>query len=316
MDRYHQTVLKEEVLNILRPQPGMIYLDGTLGSGGHAQAILNASSPTGRLIGVDWDEEALETAKFRLEEFGRRVIFFRDNFKNVGRILKGLSVASLDGVLLDLGISSEQLEKADRGFAFLSEGKLDMRMDRRRKRSAYHLVNELPAPELERILWQYGEERWTKKIVRAIRHRRTGGHPITTTKELAEIVASAIPRAHHPKRVHPATKCFQALRIAVNDELGNLETFLQEIVKFLKPGAKIVVISFHSLEDRIVKRYFKSWAEGCTCPPQLPRCVCGRKKMLKILTRSPIIPSPEEIRENPRSRSAKLRAAERCTSMN
>ncbi len=299
---------------MLRPQPGMLYFDGTLGSGGHAQAILNASSPTGRLIGVDWDEEALEIAKSRLKEFGQRVMFVQDNFKNVGRLLKDLAVVSLDGALLDLGVSSEQLEKADRGFSFLSGGKLDMRMDRRRERSAYHLVNELKAPELERILWQYGEEKWARKIVRAIRLRRTRGHPITTTKDLAEIVASAVPRAHHPKRVHPATRCFQALRIAVNDELGNLEAFLQEIVKFLKPGAKIVIISFHSLEDRIVKRSFKSWAGGCKCPPQLPRCICGKKKMLEVLTRSPIIPSPEEIRENLRSRSAKLRAAERCIS--
>ena len=314
MDQYHRTVLKQEVIDFLKPQPGMLYLDGTLGSGGHAQAILNASSPTGRLIGVDWDEEALKVARIRLKEFGRRVIFIRDNFKNVGRLLQSLNVTSLDGALLDLGVCSEQLEKADRGFSFLSEARLDMRMDRRKKESAFHLVNKLNASDLERIIRQYGEEKWARRVVRAIRLRRTRTRPITTTTELAEIVTSAIPRAHHPKRIHPATRCFQALRIAVNDELGNLETFLQEIVKFLNPGAKIAIISFHSLEDRIVKRSFKSWAGECKCPPHLPQCVCGKEKMLETLTRSPIIPSPEEVRENLRSRSAKLRAAERCLS--
>ncbi|UCD86085.1 MAG: 16S rRNA (cytosine(1402)-N(4))-methyltransferase RsmH [Deltaproteobacteria bacterium] len=311
MEQYHRTVLKDEVIDFLNPQTGMLYFDGTLGSGGHAQAILRASSPAGRLIGVDWDEEALKVARIRLKEFGRRVIFVRDNFKNVGRFLKSLNVSSLDGALLDLGVSSEQLEQADRGFSFLSEARLDMRMDRRKKRSAFHLVNRLNASELERLIRQYGEEKWAKKIVKAIILRRTGGHPITTTTELAGIVNAAIPRTYRPKRIHPATRCFQALRIAVNDELGNLETFLREIVRFLTPGAKILIISFHSLEDRIVKRAFKSWAEGCECPPHLPKCVCGREKMLKILTRSPIIPSPEEVRENLRSRSAKLRVAER-----
>ncbi len=310
----HVPVLLKETISYLNLKPHGTYVDGTIGSGGHALSILKETSPHGRLIGIDWDASQVELAKERLEDFQDRVVIVNDNFIHLKEILKDLKIDSVDGILLDLGLSFAQLKNSSRGFSFAKEGPLDMRFNKNSTRTASDLVNYCPQGQLEKILWQYGEERWAKRITEAIvRHRKKS--PITTTTELSEICKSAIPVKYHPKKIHPATKTFQAFRIAVNDELTNLEKIIKEGVKLLKEKGRFCIISFHSLEDRIVKNSFKSLEKGCVCPPFWPRCNCHGKKELRVINKKPITPFEEEIRANPRARSAKLRATEKGGSL-
>jgi 16S rRNA (cytosine1402-N4)-methyltransferase len=310
---FHTPVLLAEVLEGLGCAPGGVYLDGTLGEGGHAEAILRASSPDGRLIGLDQDEEAVAFSKRRLEDFGERATLMHASFFNLGEIAEGLGIREVDGVLLDLGISSRQLAVPDRGFSFMKDGPLDMRMDRCRERTAADLVNRLSEAELEEILKVYGEERWARRIAQAVVRERSI-HPITQTLSLSDIVKRAIPRRFQSPDRHPATRTFQALRIAVNEELEGLAEAIRQGVHLLKPGGRIGVISFHSLEDRIVKEVYGELGRGCVCPRSFPVCVCGRKSVLQRVTRKPVCPTSLEVSRNPRARSAKLRLAERRVS--
>ena len=296
----HVPVMVEEVITCLGCEPHRTYVDATLGCGGHAREILVRTAPDGMLIGIEWDDEALEEARKVLSEFGDRVKLFRDNFTALPEILRSLKMDGVDGVLLDLGLSSLQLERGERGFSFQQEGLLDMRMDRRRVWTAANLVNRLPQREIEAILFEYGEERWAKRIAKAIVEQRAV-HPLRSTSELRRIVHQAIPRPFHSRRIDPATRTFQALRIRVNEELENLSRFLQTVWRFLKPGGRICVISFHSLEDRLVKESFRD----------LSRKDRIGGPVLRLLARKPLGPSPEEKHRNPRCRSAKLRWAER-----
>ncbi len=306
----HRSVLAAEVLRLLEPRPGGIYLDGTLGGGGHAAMILEASKPDGRLIGLDRDEDAIRAAKETLRPYGERATLAREDFRNMSGVLLGLGVDKVDGIILDLGVSSYQLEAPERGFSFSRDARLDMRMDRRQELTAWDLVNGSSVEELSRIFSEYGEEREAKRIARAIgRARET--KPVETTGELARIVAEAVPKRLQPRSIHPATRVFQALRIAVNDELGGLAAGLAAGMESLKSGGRMAVISFHSLEDRIVKTAFRDYSTGCVCPPRIPQCVCGRKPAARLLTKRAVTPSEEELSGNPRSRSAKLRAVER-----
>jgi len=299
-DAIHRPVMRTEAVRFLAPDRGGIYVDGTVGLGGHAAAIL-AAGPEVRLIGIDRDPQALRYAAARLAQFGDRVRLVHGNYRDLAEILAGLGIEAIDGFLLDLGLSSLQLDAPERGFSFRADGPLDMRMDPTQGRSAADLVNAASVEELARILRDYGEERFAGRIARAI----VAARPIETTRALAEIVRRAIPRRFHERRIDPATRTFQALRIAVNDELRNLQDGLAAGFAALRPGGVIVVISFHSLEDRIVKRFFRklatpryeSLAPGPPLPPQA-----------EVLTKKPLRPSEEEIGENPRARSAKLRA--------
>jgi 16S rRNA (cytosine1402-N4)-methyltransferase len=303
-----------EVVECLRPAPGGIYVDATLGGMGHAEAILEASRPDGLLIGIDRDHEAIERAERTLKQkYGARVMLERENFSALTEILSRLSIKAVDGIVADVGLSSYQIEDEKRGFSFLRDSKLDMRMDTRGDVTAFDLVNGLAEEELSRIFREYGEERFSRRIASAIvRQRRE--KPIETTADLAELVLSAVPKgsgAWRRDKIHPATRVFQALRIVVNDELKSLETFLSAAVNVLKPGSRVVVISFHSLEDRIVKRFFREASAECLCPPRIPKCVCGHTASLKLATTKAIRPTEAEVALNPRARSARLRAAER-----
>ena len=306
----HVPVMVKEVIQFLRPAPGQVFVDATLGSGGHAREILRLTSPSGVLIGIDWDEEAIEASRERLKDFGDRAILIRDNFIHLPDILKEHGIEGVDGLLFDLGVSALQLLSPDRGFSFQEEGPLDMRMDRRLIVTASEIVNRAPVRELERLIHKYGEERWARRIAEAIRERRERGE-IETTVELAKTVTSAIPAPFRTGDIHPATRTFQAMRIAVNRELDNLEKGLGAAVGVLKKGGRLVVISFHSLEDGLVKRGLKAWERGCICPPTQPLCTCGRVPEMRLLTKKPLTPSKEEVRQNPKARSAKLRAAEK-----
>lgn len=309
-DFRHISVLPEEVLTALRPHPGGIYVDGTLGGGGHAGLILQASAPDGILIGFDRDAEAIAAAGQRLAPFGERARLFHDNFAAIAPVLDGLGIAAIDGFLLDLGVSSHQLDQAPRGFSFLHDAPLDMRMNPQEGPSAADLVNTLSEGELARIIFDYGEERWAKRIASFIVNKR-GTHPIQTTFELVDLVKGAVPKAKWEERIHPATRTFQALRIAVNEELKSLEEGLDVLLPLLKKGGRGAVISFHSLEDRIVKGRFRGAATGCTCPKDFPACACGRVASYKVLTSKPLRPADEELERNPRSRSARLRVVEK-----
>ncbi len=309
-DFRHISVLYDEVLRYLAPHPGGVYVDGTLGGAGHARGILEASSPDGILLGFDRDQEALAAAAVRLAPYGRRVRLFHENFSRLPHVLAREGIDAIDGMMLDVGVSSHQLDKAERGFSFQQDAPLDMRMDGSTGRTAADLVNTLPEKELEQILWELGEERWARRIAAVIVAARTTA-PITTTLRLADLVKGAIPRACWEARLHPATRTFQAIRIAVNEELESLERGLVAGIESLKSGGRIVVISFHSLEDRIVKNVFNELARGCICPKSVPRCVCGKLPVVRKLTRKPVVAGQEEIAANPRSRSAKLRAAEK-----
>jgi len=305
----HPPVLLREAVDLLAPHPGGIYADGTLGAGGHAAEILKRSSPDGILIGMDQDPEAIERSRVSLAAYSDRVHIRHGNFRELARVLSGLGYEKVDGVLLDLGVSWFHLKTPERGFSFQLDGPLDMRMDTGRPQTAADLVNNFSRDELARIIREFGEERRAGAIARAIEKARAR-RPITRTVQLAEIVSSVFP-PNPPRRTHPATLTFQALRIAVNDELGALREGVNALIPLLSPGGRIAVISFHSLEDRAVKQAFAAMARGCICPPKLPVCSCGKKPTLKILTQPPIIAGPEELERNPAARSAKLRAAEK-----
>jgi 16S rRNA (cytosine1402-N4)-methyltransferase len=305
----HITVLLAEAVDLLRPRPGGVYVDGTLGGGGHAELILERSGPDGMLIGLDQDGLAIDRSRERLVRFGQRVILRQENFRDITRVLAGLGISAVDGILLDLGLSWFHVRDLERGFSFLADGPLDMRMDPRNPVTAADLVNTLSRQELMRILREYGEETKAGAIAKAIERSRGRG-PITRTVQLAQIVSSVFP-SYPPRRIHPATLTFQALRIAVNDEIGALGDGLGQMIAMLRPGGRLAVISFHSLEDRIVKQTFARHAKGCICPPKLPVCSCGKRPDLAVVTRRPLTPSSAEIASNPASRSAKLRVAEK-----
>lgn len=305
----HIPVLVDSVIEYLEPKSGGIYLDCTLGMGGHALAILEKSSPNGRLIGLDVDSEAIVEAKDKLAKYKSRIELFHESYTELDRVLDNLEIDKVDGVLFDFGVSSLQLDKPSRGFSFQYDGPLDMRMDTNSSLDAKQVVNTASRDELVKIFRDFGEERWSKRIANRIVNTREK-KPITTTSQLAELVIDAVPTwSRYKQKIHPATRIFQALRIYVNDELENLKVGLEKAVERLKSGGIICAISFHSLEDRIVKNKFKFFASKCICPPGLPICVCDHEPSLEILTRHPVPPEDEEIKMNPRARSAKLRAA-------
>jgi len=305
----HITVLLREAVDLLAPRPGGVYLDGTVGGGGHAEEILKRSAPDGVLIGLDQDADAVARSRERLAGYGERAVIVQANFRDVTQVLTGLGIDALDGVLLDLGLSWFHLRDRSRGFSFQAEGPLDMRMNADSPTTAADLVNTLDRQELARIIFQYGEEKKAHAIAKAIERARGRG-PITSTVQLAQIVSSVFP-PYPPRRTNPATLTFQALRIAVNDEMEALREGLTAAVTVLRTGGRIAIISFHSLEDRIVKQAYVAHAKGCVCPPRLPVCRCEKKADLKILTRRPVMASEIEVTGNPASRSAKLRAAEK-----
>lgn len=307
---YHRPVLFEEAMESLAIREGGRYLDGTVGGGGHAEEIARRMGPSGFLIALDVDDDAIAAARRRLEPLDRRIIVRKCNFIDMREIAASCGFSSLDGILLDLGVSSHQLETTERGFSFLRDAPLDMRMDAGSVRTAADIVNDWSAEDLLRIIREYGEEPRAKSIVRAIVRRRKES-PIATTGDIAAIIALAVGKGRDRGKIHPATKTFQALRIALNDEMNNLEKALEEAIELLAPGGRISIISFHSLEDRAVKRAFRSWEGRCTCPPSFPMCTCGRKRRAKVITRRPVTAGDEERRENPRARSAKLRTAEK-----
>jgi 16S rRNA (cytosine1402-N4)-methyltransferase len=305
----HVPVLLEETIASLAPRRGGRYVDGTLGGGGHAEAILERSSPDGRLLGLDLDSEALERARIRLSRFGDRVTLAHSSFGSIERVARWEGYAPVDGILLDLGLSSDQLESSERGFGFRSDGPLDMRFDNRKiGPSARTLVNTLSVVELTDILFRYGEETRARPIARAIVDGRRR-QPIATTIDLASIVERAT--GHHRGRTHPATKTFQAIRIAVNEELASLGAVLPQALELLDNGGRLAIITFHSLEDRIVKHYFRDQAATCVCPAGLPMCVCGKKPRVRLITRHGVRASVAENERNPRSRSAMLRVVEK-----
>lgn len=309
MEFSHRSVLLQECIDALKICPDGIYLDGTLGGAGHSLEIARRLD-TGRLIGVDRDSEALCAAKERLAPVLDRVTLVHDNFANVAQVLQRLEIPAVDGMLFDLGVSSPQLDHAERGFSYMADAPLDMRMDQSQTLTAYGIVNETEEAELRRIFYQYGEERYAPQIAGAICRRRQQ-KSIETTLELAEVIRSAMPPQALREKQHPAKRTFQAIRIAVNDELSAVDELLQAAIPRLNPGGRLCVISFHSLEDRIVKTAFAGFAKGCTCPPDFPVCVCGKKPQIRLIPRKPILPSPQELAVNPRARSAKLRVAEK-----
>lgn len=310
MDWPHRPVMPAEVVDALAPHAGGLYVDGTLGAGGHAEAVLLASAPDGRLLGLDRDPGALGTARQRLARFGDRVRLAQAPFDQTGRELAAWGVPAAHGILLDLGVSSMQLDQAGRGFSFRADGPLDMRMSGSGP-SAADLVAEADQQELRRIFKQYGEEPLAGLMAKAIVKARSQG-AISTTGRLAEVVQEAMPAAERRRRAkHPATQVFMALRLAVNDELGQLTRFLESAAAWLEPGGRLVIISYHSLEDRRVKQWIRDMADPCVCPPEMAVCGCGRKPLMTPLWRGARKPSPQEVAANPRARSARLRAAQR-----
>ena len=309
MDFVHQPVLLNEVIAGLNLKPNGIYVDCTLGGGGHTQAVLD-SQPDVTVIGIDQDPNALAAAQARLAPYGSRVKYVRDNFRNLDRVLASVDHLHVDGILMDVGVSSPQLDQKDRGFSYQHDARLDMRMDPMAQISAHDLVNSLTKQELTRIIRDYGEERWANRIAEFIvEHRRE--KPIDTTGELVSVIKAAIPKKARLEGPHPAKRTFQALRIAVNDELGALSEAIEKAVNHLKPQGRLCVITFHSLEDRLVKNAFREFENPCICPPSLPICTCGKEPLVKIITRKPIAAGQEELAANPRARSARLRVCER-----
>ncbi|MBI4284915.1 MAG: 16S rRNA (cytosine(1402)-N(4))-methyltransferase RsmH [Chloroflexi bacterium] len=301
----HIPVMLTEVLRALAVRPGGRYIDATLGGGGHAAALLARSAPGGQLLGIDADPEAISAARERLKAYGSSVLLVNDNFANLQAIAHRFDFYPVHGILFDLGLSSDQLEASERGFSFQREAPLDMRFSPAKEVTAADLVNTLPEGELTSLLRTYGEETSSRQIARRIVQKR----PLRTTLELAKAVEEAV--GGRRGRIHPATRTFQALRIAVNRELENLRAALKQAVGLLGHGGRLVVISYHSLEDRIVKQLMLAESRDCLCPPEIPTCVCGHKATLKLVNKKPIVPSPDEVERNPRSRSARLRAAER-----
>lgn len=310
MEFQHKSVLLQECIDALNIRPDGIYLDGTLGGAGHSSQIARRLTEGGRLIGVDRDRTALAAAKERLAPYADRVTLVHSNFAEIDAILDSLGIPAVDGMLFDLGVSSPQLDDASRGFSYMADAPLDMRMDKDDALTAGEVVNTWPQGELRRILYDYGEERYAPQIAAAICRAREKA-PVETTLELVEIIRSAMPAQALREKQHPAKRSFQAIRIAVNDELGAVSRMMQAAVGRLNPGGRLAVITFHSLEDRIVKSEMQQAARGCTCPPEFPVCVCGKKPLVKLVTRKPIVSGPAELEENPRARSAKLRVAEK-----
>ena len=306
---HHIPIMLKEVLELLAPERGGIFVDGTLGGGGHSEGILKRLTD-GRLYGIDRDGEAIAAASERLKPFGDKFKAIRGNFFDMKSLLANEGVTGVEGILLDLGVSSYQLDTPERGFSYHEEAPLDMRMDSEDSLSAYEVVNTWPEDRLNRILWDYGEERYARRITNAILAARAT-KPIESTLELVDIIKSAMPGAALREKQHPAKRTFQAIRIAVNDELGAISTMMETAPDKLRVGGRLCVISFHSLEDRIVKTAIAARENGCTCPREAPVCTCGFVQTLKSVKRKPILPSEEEIKTNPRSRSAKLRVAER-----
>ena len=310
MEFQHKSVLLQECNDALNLRPDGIDLDGTLGGAGHSSQIARRLTEGGRLIGVDRDRTALAAAKERLAPYADRVTLVHSNFAEIDAILDSLGIPAVDGMLFDLGVSSPQLDDASRGFSYMADAPLDMRMDKDDALTAGAVVNTWPQGELRRILYDYGEERYAPQIAAAICRAREKA-PVETTLELVDIIRSAMPAQALREKQHPAKRSFQAIRIAVNDELGAVSRMMQAAVGRLNPGGRLAVITFHSLEDRIVKSEMQQAARGCTCPPEFPVCVCGKKPLVKLVTRKPIVSGPAELEENPRARSAKLRVAEK-----
>ena len=304
----HQPVMPVEVIQYLDPQPGEVIVDGTIGLGGHSRLIAARLGTEGTLIGIDQDGSSLAIARENLAFFSGQLVLFHDNFRNIGSIVRQSFPQGIDGLLLDLGVSSPQLDQGERGFSYQQKAALDMRMNPEQPFSAADLVNTYSQAELTRVIREYGEERWASRIAQFIVEARKKT-PLTTTDQLVKVIKAAIPAGARRTGPHPARRTFQAIRIAVNQELEALQEGLEAGIASLKPGGRIVVISFHSLEDRIVKKTFRQKAKACNCPPTLPVCQCAGKPELKILTSHPVVPTAEESQTNPRSRSAKLRAA-------
>lgn len=311
MEFEHKPVLLEECIDSLNIDKNGIYIDGTLGGAGHSSEIIRRLDK-GTLIGIDQDEEALRAAGERLARLKREagLILIKGNFRSMQRLVSRHGIDSVDGILLDIGVSSYQLDEAERGFSYMQDAPLDMRMDRDRSLNAADIVNTYDEKDIRRIIRDYGEENWAARIAAFIVEARKENR-IGTTGQLADIIKAAIPASARREGPHPAKRTFQALRIAVNDELAALEEAIEDAVKLLKPGGRLSIITFHSLEDRIVKTEFQKREKPCTCPPSFPVCVCRKKPELKVLTKKPVLPSDKEIEENPRSRSAKLRTAEK-----
>ena len=306
---HHVSVLLEECIEGLAIKPDGIYVDGTLGGAGHSSRIA-AQLTTGRLIGIDRDPVALKAAGERLKPFGDRVTLVHSNFCEIASVLKELNISGVDGILLDLGVSSPQLDDGARGFSYMADAPLDMRMNNEDVLSADTVVNTWSYEELKRILYDYGEERYAPQIAAAICRKREIS-PIKTTLELVDVIRSAMPAAALREKQHPAKRSFQAIRIAVNDELGSVEQVMRDAIPCLNPGGRLAIITFHSLEDRIVKNGMAAASKGCTCPPSFPVCVCGKKPQVKLISRKPIVSTEEELERNPRARSAKLRICEK-----
>ena len=307
-DFYHEPVMLKEVIDWLCVRKNGIYVDGTVGGAGHAYAILKETG--GFLVGIDRDDDALSAAEKRLAEFGSRKVLIKADFAELSKVLESLQIKKVDGVLLDMGVSSHQLDQAERGFSFNQPAPLDMRMDRGLKLSAYDIVNNFTQKDLEKIIRTFGEEKMAGRIAKAISQKRRLS-PLSTTVELAAVVASAMPTKLRWQKIHPATKTFQAIRIAVNKELESIKPAIDSAADVLNHGGRIGIISFHSLEDRIVKNEFRALTGACTCPKDVPICVCQHKAVLKVLTKKALTPAAAEIEANPRSHSAKLRMAER-----
>lgn len=306
---HHVSVLLEESVAALNIRPEGTYVDGTLGGGGHASEIARRLT-TGRLVGIDRDTRALRAAGERLAPYNDRVTLVHGNFREMDSIFRELGLPGADGILLDLGVSSPQLDEGERGFSYMTDAPLDMRMDQEDSLTASQVVNTWSYEELKRILYDYGEERYAPQIAGAICRRREEA-PIRTTLELVDVIRSGMPPAALREKQHPAKRSFQAIRIAVNDELGAISRAMEKMIPLLNPGGRLAVITFHSLEDRIVKSAMAEAARGCTCPPSFPVCVCGRKPQVTVITRKPIFPGEEELEHNPRARSAKLRVCEK-----
>lgn len=310
MEFNHVSVLLNECIENLNIKPDGVYVDCTMGGAGHSKEIAKKLSEDGRLICFDQDINAINVAKERLAEFGEKVILVHSNFENIKDEIKSLGIDKIDGVLADLGVSSHQLDEASRGFSYMNDAPLDMRMDNRCKNSAWDVVNNYSEESLHKIIKEYGEENWSKRIAKFIVEERKD-KTIETTYDLVEIIKKAIPKKARMNGPHPAKRTFQAIRIEVNNELGVIKNMIDDAVSIMNPAGRICIITFHSLEDRIVKNEYKYLAQDCICPPEMPFCQCDKKSEVKIITRKPILPSEEEVNVNPRSRSAKLRVAEK-----
>ena len=310
MEFKHVSVLKNECIEGLQIKSSGTYVHGTFGGGGHAMEVISRLNGNGRFIGIDQDQDAVENGRAKLEPYKEKAQLVRDNFSNIISIMKDLHIVAVDGILLDIGVSSYQLDTGERGFSYMHDAELDMRMDQRNPMTAKRMIAEYSEKELANIIKDYGEERWATRIAQFIVAERKI-KPIETTGELVEVIKKAVPKGARKDGPHPAKRTFQALRIAVNNELGILEQAIEDMAGLLAPGGRLCIITFHSLEDRIVKQTFHRLEHPCTCPPEFPVCVCGKKPSIRVITRKPILPSEEELEFNPRARSAKLRILEK-----